>query len=133
VGKKGVLHCTKSRYVSVQARTVDGNRENQHSAHKYLTHGRYGISFERCNYSWFRNVRATNKVKNLFADLILHLLLYSCAAYCIVATRQLWDRGFLFAIQYLQYEFKLLHCSQEQANVERMDRNSEKKRNTENR
>jgi len=53
-GKKGVLHCTKSRYVS------DGNRENQHGDHKYLTHGRYGISFERCNYAWFRNVRATN-------------------------------------------------------------------------
>ena len=59
-GKKGLLHCSKSSHVSIQALTVDGNQKEQQSEHKYYRHGRYGVSFERCNYAWFRNVRAAN-------------------------------------------------------------------------
>lgn len=55
---KGVLGCSKSEHVTVMNLTIDGNKDEQYEGHKYYSYGRYGISFERCNYAWFQNVRA---------------------------------------------------------------------------
>jgi len=61
---KGILSCKKNARVTIHSLTVDGNSDEQWPApnlgHKFYAHGRYGVSAERCNYFWTRNVRATN-------------------------------------------------------------------------
>jgi len=57
---KGILSCSKNQRVSVIGLTVDGNIEEQFSGHKFFDFGRYGVSFERCNYAWLRSVRSKN-------------------------------------------------------------------------
>lgn len=56
---KGILSCSKNSRVSIIALTVDGNKNQQNTNHKYYAYGRYGVSAERCNYFWTRNVRST--------------------------------------------------------------------------
>lgn len=55
---KGLVSCSKASHVTVIGVTVDGNGEYQFKGHKYYSFGRYGVSFERCNYAWIRNVRS---------------------------------------------------------------------------
>lgn len=57
---KGILSCSRNARITVIGITVDGNIEKQYSGHKFFDFGRYGVSFERCNYVWFRNVRSKN-------------------------------------------------------------------------
>ena len=45
--------------MSVQALTIDEDSNEQNKGHKFYSYGRCGVSFDRCNYAWFRNLRVT--------------------------------------------------------------------------
>lgn len=54
---KGVLYSSKSQNTSFVGFTLDGNQNNQYTAHPYYGYGRTGIYQERTDYSYLLNVK----------------------------------------------------------------------------